>query len=43
MRGSVLAAFMNDTVMFKWFALTNVVMAVGPGILWCLLLRYAIC
>lgn len=26
--------FMNDEVMFKWFALTNVVMAIGPGILW---------
>lgn len=26
--------FMADEVMFKWFCLTNVVMAVGPGILW---------
>jgi hypothetical protein len=25
--------FMNDEVMFKWFALTNVVMAIGPGML----------
>ncbi|MDR3597658.1 hypothetical protein [Clostridium sp.] len=26
--------FMNDEVMFKWFAFTNIVMAVGPGYLW---------
>lgn len=26
--------FMADGVMFKWFCLTNVVMAVGPGLLW---------
>lgn len=25
---------MNDEVMFKWFAFTNIVMAVGPGYLW---------
>jgi hypothetical protein len=31
---NVVRVFMNDTAMFKWFALTNVVMAVGPGILW---------
>jgi hypothetical protein len=31
---NIVRVFMNDTVMFKWFALTNVVMAVGPGPLW---------
>jgi hypothetical protein len=31
---NIVRVFMNDTAMFKWFALTNVVMAVGPGILW---------
>jgi hypothetical protein len=31
---NLVRVFMNDEVMFKWFALTNVVMAVGPGLLW---------
>lgn len=31
---NLLRAFMADETMFKWFALTNVVMAVGPGLLW---------
>lgn len=26
--------FMNDEVMFKWFAFTNILIAVGPGFLW---------
>ena len=26
--------FMNDEVMFKWFAFTNILMAVAPGYLW---------
>lgn len=26
--------FMNDEVMFKWFAFTNIIMAVAPGYLW---------
>jgi hypothetical protein len=26
--------FMNDVVMFKWFAFTNVLMVVAPGFLW---------
>jgi hypothetical protein len=29
-----LRIFMNDVVMFKWFALTNIIMAVCPGFLW---------
>jgi hypothetical protein len=31
---NIVRVFMDDTVMFKWFALTNIVMAVGPGPLW---------
>jgi hypothetical protein len=31
---NVLRVFMHDEVMFKWFALTNVLIAVGPGFLW---------
>jgi hypothetical protein len=31
---NIVRVFMNDTAMFKWFALTNVVMVVGPGMLW---------
>lgn len=31
---NLLRVFMNDVVMFKWFALTNIIMAVGPGYLW---------
>ncbi len=31
---NVLRVFMHDEIMFKWFALTNVLMAVGPGFLW---------
>ncbi len=31
---NLLRAFMHDEVMFKWFALTNVLIAVGPGFLW---------
>jgi hypothetical protein len=30
---NLVRVFMNDEVMFKWFALTNVVMALGPGVL----------
>jgi hypothetical protein len=29
---NLLRVFMADEAMFKWFALTNVVMAVGPGL-----------
>lgn len=31
---NLLRIFMQDDTMFKWFLLTNVVMAVGPGLLW---------
>lgn len=31
---NLLRAFMDDTVMFKWFVLTNIVMCVAPGFLW---------
>jgi hypothetical protein len=31
---NLLRIFMADEAMFKWFALSNVVMAVGPGMLW---------
>jgi hypothetical protein len=31
---NLLRVFMHDELMFKWFALTNVVIAVGPGFLW---------
>lgn len=31
---NLLRVLMADETMFKWFALTNVVMAVGPGLLW---------
>lgn len=31
---NLLRVFMADEAMFKWFALTNVMMAIGPGLLW---------
>lgn len=31
---NLLRIFMADEVMFKWFALTNVIIAVAPGYLW---------
>lgn len=31
---NILRVFMNDEIMFKWFALTNAIMAVFPGFLW---------
>lgn len=31
---NLLRVLMADEAMFKWFALSNIVMAIGPGILW---------
>lgn len=31
---NIFRVFMNDEVMFKWFSLTNAIMAVFPGFLW---------
>ncbi len=31
---NIFRVYMHDEVMFKWFSLTNAIMAVFPGFLW---------